>query len=190
MADGVGVPTLEEAMDEIGEAAQGFAMTEGITSPILHCFADDGLLTVAHLVGEPGAGLGRAVQHTIAAMDPAVVILASQAWATFVKKGEAPTPGNKRPHILILTGEDRAGNQMTRAWYIIEPTGRGQKRTLQPMNMDGATNLGGNIHPLFIFRKYVKAGYNEKVARAMAKKEAEAAGGFDVVPGFSSGMQH
>ena len=190
MAQGTGVPTLEEAMVEIGEAAQGFALTEGITSPILHCFAEDGVLTVAHLVGEPGAGLGRMVQLAIAAMDPAVVILASQAWATLVKPGQAPTAGNKRPHILILMGEDRTGNQLTRAWYIIEPTGRGQKRTLQPMNMDGATNLGGNFHPLFIFRKYMKAGCNEKVARAMAKKEAEAAGGFDVVPGFTSGIQH
>jgi hypothetical protein len=36
----------------------------------------------------------------------------------------------------------------------------------------------------------MKAGYNEKVARAMAKKEAEAAGGANAVPLFTSGLQH
>jgi hypothetical protein len=185
-----GIPTLVEAMDEISEAAQSFALTEdGMTSPILHCFSDEGALTIAHLVGQRGPHLGRAVQHAIAALDPLIVILAAQAWVTMVKRDEVPIPHHKRPHVLMLMGEDRAGHELNRAWYIIEPAGRGDPRTLLPMDMEGATSLGGNVHPLFLFRQYVKAGYNEKVARAMARKEAEAAGGINAVPLFTSGLR-
>lgn len=182
------VPTLNELMDELSETIIGYP--DGIPSPALHMINDKGEMLVVMLAPTDSAMIAPMARLVVAKQDPAVAVLAVEGKATLTR----PEPGDedddarrrrvlqelaagrlkaeKREQILMIAGEDRAGNEATRLWLIL-PSMPGWRRRYKPYETEIVETLHSRMSPLFMFRDLMAGqGLSEYHARALARERA------------------
>lgn len=183
----MGVPKLDELMDELSEIITGYP--EGLPSAMLHLLDDRGQLYAMALALESGAMVAPIARLVVAKQDPAVAVLAVEAKAAITKPtvreetdpdrqrllrgevGVSDLPVSKQQQMLMIYGEDRAGNEATRFWNMEKLPG-GQRR-YTPFEMGIGDLLRDRLRPMYMFRELIaERRMTEYQARKHARERA------------------
>lgn len=184
----MGVPTLAGLMDELTETIH--TSPEGLPSAMLHLIDDEGSMHLMALTPENGAMVAGMARLVVAKQDAALAVLAVEAKSAItrpsVREEQDPDlkrllrghtsvgklPPEKRRQLLMLYGEDRAGNDAFRIWQEVAPSGRGRRQYV-PVTDEIAEALHSSLRPLYTFRALlVGSRLNEFQARKLARDRA------------------
>lgn len=182
------VPTLAGLMDQLSDTI--LTSPEGIPSAMLHLIDDGGGMHLMALTSEDGSRVGGMARLVVAKQDPALAVLAVEAKAAItrpsVREEQDPDlrrllrghtsvgklPTEKRRQMVMLYGEDRAGNEAFRVWQEVAPSGRGRRQYV-PITDEIAEVLHSSLRPLYTFRALlVGSRLNEFQARKLARDRA------------------
>jgi hypothetical protein len=183
------VPSLDKLIADLSEMILG--LPDGLPSATLHMVDDEGTMLVAHLATGSGAMVAPIARLMVARQDPAVAVLAVEAKAAITRptvreeddpdkqrllRGELSVsglPGEKRQQLLMIAGEDRAGNEAVRLWVAETPLLPGLRLRYKPFDVEIVDTLVSRMRPLYLFRELMATRrMTEYQARKMAREHA------------------
>jgi len=184
------VPTVAELIEDL--AAMIVADTDILPGPTLHLIDESGQMMVVHLnpVGEKN--FSPVARLVVARQDPLVAVLAVMARTAITQKsveeesdpekkrllrGEisiGQLPPDSREQMLMMYGEDRAGNQAVKMWRaadkILMP---GMKKRFVPFETEVVEVMHSRMTPFYMFRELMaEKGLSEHQARKLAREQA------------------
>lgn len=183
----MGTPRLAELMDELTEIIT--ENPDALPAAMLHLLDDKGQLTAMALALGDGALVAPIARLVVAKQDPAVAVLAVEAKSATTRKsvreetdpdkqrllrGElrvSELPVSKQQQMLMIYGEDRAGNEATRLW-IMEKLPGGRRR-YAPFEQEIVDVLRDRLRPMYMFRELMaERRMSEYQARKHARERA------------------
>jgi len=183
------IQTLEELVDELSEEA--LSSPDGLPSAMLHLIDQKGEMTVAGLMPAAKEMLAYLVRLVVAKQDPVMAVLIVEAISAVTKqtaqeetdpdlrrvlRGEIRPSGlplAKQKQMLMVYGEDRVGNEITRMWVADPPVPKGVRRNYKPWEQQVVQKLPSRLPSLYSFRELmVEKGLTEYRARTQAREHA------------------